>query len=121
MTGLSGGICMKLLILVLEKFEKMEEVLVQLKEAGITGATILNSTGMAKTLAASGEEYLFGSLRRFLDLDRKENRTMFVLLKAEQVEKAIAAIEDVVGDLNQPDTGIVMTVPVDGFKGVQGL
>lgn len=121
MTKLSGGVCMKLLILVLEKVEKMEEVLVRLRESGICGATILNSTGMAKTLAASGEEYLFGSLRRFLDLDRKESRTMFVLLKADQIQVAINAIEDVVGDLDQPDTGIVMTVPIDGFKGVQGL
>jgi nitrogen regulatory protein PII len=42
---------MKLLILVLEKVEKMEEVLVSLREAGISGATILNSTGMAKDLS----------------------------------------------------------------------
>jgi hypothetical protein len=46
---------------------------------------------------------------------------MFVLLKAEQIQVAIDAIEDVVGDLDQPDTGIVMTIPIDGFKGVQGL
>ena len=40
------------------------------------------------------------------------------VLKDEQVDEALAAIEETVGDLSKPDTGIVFTVPVDFIKGM---
>lgn len=108
---------MKLLVFVLHKIEKLEDVLKSFNEQEIKGATIINSTGMAQTLAAS-DELVFRTLRQVLDLDRTENRTILVLLKEREVEVAIDAITRVVGDLSKPDTGILFTVPVDFVKGI---
>ena len=58
------------------------------------------------------------SLRAILDPEREANKTIMTVLKDEQVDVALAAIEETVGDLSRPDTGIVFTVPVDYIKGM---
>ncbi len=109
---------MKLLVFVLNDIDLLEDLLKEFKDNDIKGATILNSTGMAHTLAASNDEYLIGSIRRLLDMERNESRTILVLLKKEQLLVAKAAIEKVCGDLSAPDSGIMFTVPVDFCKGI---
>ena len=48
-----------------------------LKRAGVRGGTIIESTGMIKTIDDSDESYLLGSLRLFLENPRPESRTIF--------------------------------------------
>ncbi len=110
---------MKLLVLILNKVEVLEELLAQLANAHIVGATILNSTGMVHTLSSYDEEISFmGSLRAILNPDREESKTIMAVLRDEQIPKAIQVIESVVGDLSKEDTGVVFTVPVDFQKGM---
>jgi len=109
---------MKLLVFVLNKIETLEPLLERFSQDGISGATILNSNGMAHTLSEYGGSFL-GSLRAILNPDRVESRTLFAVLPEDQVEIAVKAIELVVGDLSKPDTGIVFTVPVDFTKGIK--
>ncbi|MBC8569697.1 hypothetical protein [Zongyangia hominis] len=109
---------MKLLVLILNKVEMLEPLLARFTDLQINGATILNSTGMARALSDYMDDSFLGSLRAILDPDRDENKTILTVLKDEQVESAIGAIEEVVGDLSEPDTGIVFTLPVDFIKGV---
>lgn len=111
-------IFMKLLYLILNKTEKLDETLEALAEAGIKGATIFHSTGMARELSNYGEASFLGSLRAILDPDREENKTIIMVIKEEMVDVAVKTIESVVGDLSNPDTGIIFTVPVDFIKGV---
>ena len=55
---------MKLLLIVLNKTEKLDELLEKMMDKGITGATIFNSTGMARELAKHSEDFpIFGTLR----------------------------------------------------------
>lgn len=112
---------MKLLVLILNEFGKLDELLLKLNDARISGATILNSSGMARTLVEIGDENLFGSLRHLLDLDRNENRTILMVLDEEKVATTIALIESVVGNLDLPGTGILFTVPIDFVKGAYGM
>ena len=107
---------MKLLVLILNKVETLEPLLARFTDLQINGATILNSTGMARALSDYMDDSFLGSLRAILDPDRDENKTILTVLRDEQVPSAVEAIEDVVGDLSQPDTGIVFTVPVDFIK-----
>ena len=108
---------MKCLIFVLNDVRKLSKLLHEWQHNGITGATIINSTGMAKALFANNDEFIIGSLRHLLDNDREENKTLFVLLHEDKVNKAIEVIESVVGDLHQPNTGLVFTLDVGSFKG----
>lgn len=111
---------MKLLVLVLNKVEYLDEILEGFADAGIGGATIIQSRGMARELYQSGHEddMFLGSLRAILDPDREENNTVLTVVKDEQVEATVKIIERVVGDLNKPDSAIVFTVPVDFIKGI---
>ncbi len=110
---------MQLLLIVLNKVEKLDEILEKLMEDGFTGATIINSTGMMKELAKNIENYpIFGTLRYLIDKDRDENKTIFMVLKDEQVEKAKEIIRKVIGDLSKPDSAILFTLPILSAEGV---
>ena len=111
---------MQLLVLVLNKLEVLDELLTQMASAGISGATILNSTGMATTLVHHTEEDvpLFGILRKMLNPDREESKTIFTVLKEEQFETAKEIINRVTGGLSKPNTGIVFTLPINSVEGL---
>lgn len=108
---------MKLLVLVLNRPDKLNKLLHEFNDHEIRGATILESTGMAHTLM-SDDDHLFGSWRRFLDPDRKESKTIYMVIEDEKISEVIEIIESVIGSLNKPDAGIVFTIPVDYVKGI---
>lgn len=110
---------MQLLLIVLNKVEKLDDLLESLMEQGFTGATILSSTGMMKELAKNSEDFpIFGTFRFQLDLDREENKTIFMVLKDGQVETVKKIIRKVVGDLSKPDSAIVFTLPILSAEGI---
>ena len=110
---------MQLLLIVLNRVEKLDELLENLMDNGFSGATILNSTGMMRELAKNMENYpIFGTLRYLIDLDRKDNKTIFMVLKDDQIEPAKSIIRKVIGDLSQPDTAIVFTLPILSAEGI---
>ena len=110
---------MKMLIFVLNRVEKLEPALNKLEHAGLRGATVLSSRGMARTLDKYCDGSFLGSLRAMMEPDREENRTVFMVLKDEDVERAVAAVEEVAGSFNTPNSGIAFTLPVDFVKGIQ--
>lgn len=110
---------MQLLLIVLNKTDKLDELLESLVEQGISGATILSSTGMLRELSKNSEHFsIFGTLRYRIDLDQEESKTIFMVLRDEQVEIAKKTIREVIGDLSQPDSAIVFTLPVLSAEGI---
>ena len=107
---------MQLLVLVLNKTECLDDILKELLNIGIRGATILESTGMARTLDRD-EMSLFGSLRMVVDKDRENSRTVFLAVKDSLVDEARATIDQVVGGLCRPDTGVLFGMPINFFDG----
>lgn len=113
---------MQVLVLVLNRLEKIDALLEAFSEAGIHGATVVNSTGMAHTLVNNHEDDLtFASLRAFFVGNREDNRTIFMVLKDEKVELAKKIVTEVIGDLSKPDTGILFGVPVSFVDGIAEL
>ena len=109
---------MKLLVLILDDVEKLETLLCALSEAKISGATIVESAGMARSLYHMEDGAFLGSLRLFLNPDREENRMIFMVLNDEQIQTVKAVIKDVIGDLSEPNTGILFTLPIDSVDGL---
>jgi len=111
---------MQLLVLVLNQVDKLDELLKAFVNEGITGATIINSTGMIKELAGHMEyQPIFGSHWFNIDHDRKESKTLFMALSEEQVKKARQIICQVVGDLSEPNTGVLFTLPLISSEGIE--
>ncbi|MBE0478321.1 hypothetical protein IBX65_04285 [Candidatus Aerophobetes bacterium] len=109
---------MKLLVFVLNREELLEEVMEAFVEAGIPGATILDSEGMGRMLTY--EVPLFADFREFMRGNKPYNKTIFsVIKKEEKIKKLEELIEKVCGNLSEPGTGILFTIPVDYAKGLR--
>lgn len=108
---------MKLLVFVLNKEEFLEDVLEAFVEAGIPGATILDSEGMGRFLAY--EVPLFADFREFMKGNKPYNKTIFSVVEDEEkIKKVEKLIEEICGSLSDPGTGILFTIPVDYVKGL---
>ena len=108
----------ELLVLVLNKINVVDDLLIELNDAGIHGATVINSTGMAHALASREDSLAISSFRAFFGHDREENRTVFIVLPKEMIPAARNVIRHAVGDLSRPDTGILFTMPLDFVEGI---
>ena len=100
---------MEMLVAVLNRQEHVKPVLRGLLDLGISGATVLRSSGMGRTL--SDEVPIFG--RQMIMGQDVFNTTIFSVIEEEElVSASIDVISRIVGDLNQPGTGFLFTVPV---------
>ncbi len=108
---------MKLLILILNKVEKLEEVLDGFIEAGVTGATIFDSVGMGHIL--SDEVPIFAGLRFMFAGAKPHNKTILSVIKNEKEDEVIHILKTILGDLDKPGTGIVFTLPLDRVDGLK--
>ena len=108
---------MKLLVLFLNKVEKLEEVLEGFVEVGITGATVLDSVGMGHILCE--EVPIFAGLRFMFAGAKPHNKTVFSVIKDEKEDEVIGLLQKILGDLNRPGTGIVFTISLDRVEGLK--
>lgn len=108
---------MELLVVVINEAEKIDDILSGFLELGVTGATIINSEGMAHML--THDIPLFAGIQTLISRSRPQNYTIFSVIEDdEKIEPAFDMIQDVCGDLKQPGTGIAFTIPVTRARGV---
>jgi nitrogen regulatory protein P-II 1 len=108
----------KLLICVIEKDEKLEEVLEAFVEEGITGATILDVRGMFEYLA--DEIPLFAGFRSLINNPNPTNKMILSVRKDEKdLQHAMDVIEDVCGSFSKPSTGIMFSIDISSIRGLK--
>ena len=108
---------MKLLVFVLNKEELLDDVLAAYVEIGIPGATILDSEGMGRVLTY--ENPLFTDFKDFMKGNKPYNKTIFSVVKHEKkIPKLERLLDEICGNLDNPGTGILFTIPVDYAKGL---
>ncbi len=107
---------MYMVLCVIDDPGKLDKVLVALEKGGVGGATIFESSGMHhRKKHRLPLPYLYGPM----GADEEDNITIFTIVADKPaVEKCLAIIEDVIGDLSQPNTGIFASWPVDITKGI---
>ncbi len=111
---------MKLVVFVLNKEELLERVLEAYVEAGVDGATILDSEGMGRFLTY--EVPLFADFKQFMKGNKPYNKTILsVVDDPAAVPRLYAILDEVTGGLATPGTGIFFTVPVDFAAGLVGM
>ena len=111
---------MKLLIIVLNKTECLERLLTSFGNNQIPGATIIDSRGMAQELEQYSDMDFMLSLRMLINPAHRENKTIFMVVPEDMVSKVSRIVNEVTGGLDQPDTGILFTVPIDHIEGLRG-
>ncbi|NPV56682.1 MAG: hypothetical protein HPY76_08435 [Anaerolineae bacterium] len=114
---------MYMILFVLHDTNSLEAVLNGWESAGVTGITILPSTGLGRirTNAALREDLpLIPRLEDILCHDEQLNRTLFTIVKDDAtVAKVKDATERILGDLCNPNTGIMAVLPVAQVYGLQ--
>ena len=109
---------MKLMVIILNKVEALEYLLEGLSAAGIGGATIIDSSGLAMTLSRLDSNFLSASIRSLFSGD-EDNKTILSVIKNDQLDLARRVVYNTVGDLSLPNTGIMFTVPIDFAEGIR--
>lgn len=110
---------MFLLVTVLNYEEKLNQVLEGFLDIGIKGATVLESTGMGQSILDCEIPVVSGLRKLLFTKTRAHNVTIFSVVSSEEkVQEAIKTVENVVGELGNPGTGIVFAFPLEVVKGV---
>ncbi len=107
---------MYLILFVLHDISKEEDILHAWDAAGVTGMTILASTGLARVKEQRGlfeDMPLIPSLEDFLANEENTNRTFFTIVEDEELaDRVVNATQAITGDLNLPNTGVLAVLPV---------
>lgn len=107
---------MKLLVFILNKREFLEPVLEAYVEAGVRGATLVDSEGMGRFLAY--EVPVFADFKPLMAGNEPNNKTILSLVRDDEtLERLKRLIDGVVGGLDKPGAGVMFTVPVDWASG----
>lgn len=108
---------MELLVCVVNRDDKLEEILSGFLKLGVTGATVIKSEGMGRVL--SQELPVFAGLQTLLSRSRPQNTTIFSVIESPDVlAKAIDFVQEVCDGFEEPASGIVFTVPVSRVVGL---
>lgn len=112
---------MQAIFLVIKQVELVDDIMNALADAGIKGGTAIDSEGMASSLSRmSSNMQMVQLLRGILSGgdDSYRSKTLFVIVKDEQVEDVKKAIMSVTGDLSKPNAGIMFGIPVSFTEGI---
>ena len=111
---------MKLVVFVLNKEELLENVLEAYVEAGVNGATILDSEGMGRFLTY--EVPLFADFKEFMKGNKPYNKTILAVVEdPETIPRLYTLLNEITGGLASPGTGIFFTLPIDFAAGLVGM
>jgi nitrogen regulatory protein P-II 1 len=108
--------------LVLNDLEHEAAILDGWEKTGVTGITIINSTGLGHIRQRSSlrdDVPLMPSLHSLLHAGEEHHRTFMSVVDGDElVDRIIAATQAVLGDMTAPDTGILFVMPVTRVVGV---
>ncbi len=103
-----------LVVLIIDNLDHCHPVLNAWEAEGVTGVTILESSGLGRARRAGlrRDDYpLMLSLRDILQSKERHHRTLLSVVESEAKIEALArAAESVIGDLNQSHTGLMFVV-----------
>jgi nitrogen regulatory protein PII len=104
-----------LVVLIVDNPEDCPQVLDAWEELGVTGVTILESTGLGRHRRAALREELplMPSLVDFLSVREEPHRTLLSVVESQElVDRMVAEAQKVIGNLDDPHTGFLFVVPV---------
>lgn len=112
---------MYLLVCVLDNPAHLVAVLDGWTQAGVSGITVLDSTGVQRMRerASQQDAPLFMGFSRLLRTDQYSHNTLFAVVRdMDTVRRAVAATEAVTGNLAGPHTGVLFVLSVEAAWGL---
>ena len=107
---------MKLLFIVLNSTDQLEEVLEGLIEVGVTGATVVDSVGMGHIIE---DVPLFAGMRETFRSSKPHNKMIFSVIGDSQATETLAMLENILACSQETHKGIAFTMPIDAAIGLR--
>jgi len=108
-----------LLLVILDDLKALPALLRAWREAGVPGATILESVGAYRAHTWL-ERVGLGALERLFEAEEIRRRTLLTAIDDEALlARAVAEAERVVGGFERPNSGILLVLPVAEARGLR--
>lgn len=104
-----------MVVLIIDDPDDCSEILDSWEDAGVTGVTILESSGLGRLRRAGARDDipLMPSLRDLFQTSEVPHRTLLSVVNDQQtVDRMVKAAQRVIGDMDDPHTGFLFVVPV---------
>jgi hypothetical protein len=111
-----------LILLVVHDTEKFGDVLNAWRDAGVSGVTVLPSIGMQRLddeRALREDMPLMPMISSLFEQDEVLNRTLFSMVEGDElVDKVVVATTATLGDLDEPNSGVMAVLPISRVYGL---
>ena len=114
---------MYIVLFVLDDPALLNQVLDAWDAIGVSGVTIIESTGINRLRRARqvGTVFMAG-INRLISGDQEMHYTLLTIVRGEaMVQHCVEAAEQIVGDLDKPNSGVLAAWPLVYVKGVPPL
>lgn len=111
---------MYMILFVLDDPSLLDEVLDAWNAIGVSGVTIIESSGINRRRIARqvGTTFMAG-INRLMSGNIESHYTLFTIVQDESwIQRCIDAAESIVGDLDLPNSGVLAAWSLDHVKGV---
>ena len=109
---------MKLLVIILNDVDKVDETLLNMLKVGIRGATVIESVGMGGILGVKIP--FFRKIEGYVQIDKPDNKTIFTVIYDDEILKMVVELLKKTLNLEKPGTGFMFVVPVlEAFGNVE--
>ena len=111
-----------LLVFILDNIEQYSAILQAWEDAGVSGLTVLDSTGLGRFRegAIRDDLPLMPSLSDLLPSREVNHRTLLSVIEDDDVlQRTIEATKEIVGDFSRPHAGLLFVVPVSMTLGLK--
>ncbi len=107
-------------VLVLDNVSLCPELLHVWEEAGVPGATVLESTGLHRLSKLRDDLPLIPSARNFLENREFPHRTIFAVVPDEPaLDRVVKATRSLI-DFSAPNSGVLFVLPAAQVYGLEG-
>lgn len=111
---------MYIVFFVLDDPSELDDVIDAWERIGVTGVTIIESTGINRLRRASqvGASFMAG-INRLMSGEQESHLTLITIVKNEEiVNQCLQSAEEILGSLDEPNTGVLAAWPLTLVKGV---
>ena len=106
----------RLMVIILNRPELLDDLLTGFLDLGVPGATVIESRGMGQIVRQ--DMPIFAGLTALFP-ENAGTRLVLSVLSTSLVESVFELVEEVAGALEQPNSAICFTLPVEQFKGIR--
>ncbi len=110
-----------MVLFVIDDVDDCPSILDAWEAAGAVGVTILESTGLGRVRESGIRDDipLMPSIMNLLRTQEEHHRTLFTVVDSEErVDRLIDVTQQIVGDLEQPNKGVIFVLPVTRAVGL---